>query len=116
MHLTGPLWTSPAMTWIVVSLFGRSWGDEWTGSRQRPAGIDPLSADPVRFDHVAASQGSANGSETPLTSELTFVDPSVDPTSEPARCFLRLANLPNYALDGLNQYEATLLRHKMARS
>jgi len=45
------------MTWILVSLFGRSWGDEWTGSRQRPAGIDPLSADPIRFDHVAASQG-----------------------------------------------------------
>jgi hypothetical protein len=64
----------------------------------------------LRFDHVAASQGSANGSETLPTSELTVVDPSVDPTSELARCFLRLANLPNYALDGLNRYEATLWR------
>ena len=28
-----------------------------------------------------------------------------------ARCFLRLANLPNFALDRLNRYEATLWRH-----
>jgi len=27
-----------------------------------------------------------------------------------ARCFLRLANLPNFALDRLSRYEATLLR------
>ena len=26
-----------------------------------------------------------------------------------ARCFLRLANLPNFALDRLSRYEATLL-------
>jgi hypothetical protein len=29
---------------------------------------------------------------------------------ELARCFLRLANLPNYALDRLSRYEATLWR------
>jgi hypothetical protein len=28
-----------------------------------------------------------------------------------ARCFLRLANLPNFALDRLSRYEATLWRH-----
>jgi hypothetical protein len=27
-----------------------------------------------------------------------------------ARCFLRLSNLPNYALDRLSRYEATLWR------
>jgi hypothetical protein len=32
------------------------------------------------------------------------------PTAELARCFLRLANLPNYALDRLSRYEATLWR------
>jgi hypothetical protein len=26
------------------------------------------------------------------------------------RCFMRLANLPNFALDRLSRYEATLLR------
>jgi hypothetical protein len=33
---------------------------------------------------------------------------------ELARCFLRLANLPNFALDRFNRYEATLWR-QMAR-
>ena len=31
-------------------------------------------------------------------------------TAEFARCFLRLANLPNFALDRLSRYEATLSR------
>jgi len=34
----------------------------------------------------------------------------VDPTVELTRCFLRLANLPNFALDRLSRYEATLWR------
>jgi hypothetical protein len=33
-----------------------------------------------------------------------------DATVELARCFLRLANLPNFALDRLSRYEATLWR------
>jgi len=32
------------------------------------------------------------------------------PAFELARCFLRLGNLPNFALDRLNRYEATLWR------
>ena len=35
---------------------------------------------------------------------------SINPTIEFARCFLRLANLPNFALDRLSRYEATLWR------
>ena len=35
---------------------------------------------------------------------------SDDPTIEFARCFLCLANLPNFALDRLSRYEATLWR------
>jgi hypothetical protein len=35
---------------------------------------------------------------------------SVDPAVELGRCFLRLANLPNYALDRLSRYEITLWR------
>jgi hypothetical protein len=34
----------------------------------------------------------------------------VDPAADLARCFLRLANLPNFALDRLSRYEATLWR------
>jgi hypothetical protein len=33
-----------------------------------------------------------------------------DPVADIARCFLRLANLPNYALDRLSRYEAILWR------
>jgi hypothetical protein len=35
---------------------------------------------------------------------------SDDPTTAFARCFLRLANLPNFALDRLSRYEARLWR------
>jgi hypothetical protein len=35
---------------------------------------------------------------------------SVDPTAELTRCYLGLANLPNFALDRLSRYEATLWR------
>jgi hypothetical protein len=38
------------------------------------------------------------------------VEPTVDPNAELARCFLRLANLPNCALDRFSRYEATLWR------
>jgi hypothetical protein len=36
--------------------------------------------------------------------------PGADTPAEFARCFLRLANLPNFALDRLNRYEVTLCR------
>ena len=38
------------------------------------------------------------------------VEPSVDPAAELTRCYLGLANLPNFALDRLSRYEATLWR------
>jgi hypothetical protein len=46
----------------------------------------------------------------PTVPELNAIEPAVDPTVEPTRCFLRLANLPNFALDRLSRYEATLWR------
>ncbi len=36
--------------------------------------------------------------------------PPVDPATDLARCFLRLANLPSYPLDRLSRYEAILWR------
>jgi hypothetical protein len=38
------------------------------------------------------------------------VEPAVDPAAELTHCYLRLANLPNFALDRLSRYEATLWR------
>ena len=34
----------------------------------------------------------------------------LDPATDLARCFLRLANLPSYPLDRLSRYEAVLWR------
>ncbi len=58
-------------------------------------------ADPDR-----ASQGITNGTEARSGSGPEFVDPATNL----ARCFLRLANLPTYPLDRLSRYEAILWR------
>ena len=41
-----------------------------------------------------------------LVSRLASTQGPVAPDVELARCFLRLCNLPNYALDRLSRYEA----------
>jgi hypothetical protein len=38
------------------------------------------------------------------------VEPALNATVELANCFLGLANLPNFALDRVSRYEATLWR------
>ena len=58
---------------------------------------------PTPIEHRTASQ-------TERTPGPGSGPKSVDPAAELARCFLRLANLPNYALDRLSRYEATLWR------
>ena len=68
------------------------------------------SADLVSFDRDPELHGIANGTEVVPSAAPVSVGSAVDPTAELARCFLRLANLPNYALDRLSRYEATLWR------
>ena len=63
-------------------------------------------ADSVDVNRDCASHGITNGTQAQPSSGTKFVDPATDL----ARCFLRLANLPNYALDRLSRYEATLWR------
>jgi hypothetical protein len=59
-------------------------------------------ASAITYDRGPASHGVTNATE-PL--------PSSNPNPvEFARCFLRLANLPNFAPDRLSRYEATLWR------
>jgi hypothetical protein len=58
-------------------------------------------ADPDRASHDIASRTQSVPSSGP--------EP-VDPAADLARCFLRLANLPNFALDRLSRYEAILWR------
>jgi hypothetical protein len=55
----------------------------------------------LNSDQQVASHGVANTVST---------QGQVAPDVEPARCFLRLCNLPNFALDRLSRYEAALWR------
>jgi len=73
---------------VVYAMFGRA---------------DSIDGDP-------ASHGITNATESVQTSEPNPVATAVDHTLEFTRCFLRLANLPNFALDRLSRYEATLWR------
>ena len=65
-----------------------------------------FAADSVDADPDRASHGVTNATEARLSSGPKPVDPATDL----ARCFLRLANLPSFPLDRLSRYEATLWR------
>jgi len=67
-------------------------------------------ADSTSYDRDPTSHGIANARASVQTAEPNPVAIIVDPTVELTRCFLRLANLPNFALDRLSRYEATLWR------
>ena len=67
-------------------------------------------ADSTSHDRDLASHGITNATESVQTAGPNRVALIVDPTVELTRCFLRLANLPNFALDRLSRYETTLWR------
>jgi hypothetical protein len=67
-------------------------------------------ADSISYDRYSASHGITNATEVVLSAEPNPVASAVDRPVELTRCFLRLANLPNFALDRLSRYEATLWR------
>ena len=66
--------------------------------------------DAFSFDRDSALHRIPNATEAVPSSGPKFVEPAVDPAVDLARCFLRLANLPNFALDRLSRYEVTLWR------
>jgi hypothetical protein len=71
---------------IVCARFGRA---------------DSVDADPDRASHGITNETQARPSSGPKP---------VDPATDLALCFLRLANLPSYPLDRLSRYEAILWR------
>jgi hypothetical protein len=79
----------PASREVVYALFGRTHS--------------------VSCDRDPASGGVTNATPVPSSGSKS-VETALDTTVEFARCFLRLANLPNFALDRLSRYEATLWR------
>ena len=80
----------PASRDVVYALFGR--------------------AVSISNDRQPASHRVTNTTEAVPNSEPNPIRPANDPAIDLARCFLRLANLPNFALDRLSRYEATLWR------
>jgi hypothetical protein len=63
-----------------------------------------------RAERVGLDHSIASGIERLPGPAPRAARPVVGPPIELARCFLRLANLPNFALDRLSRYEATLWR------
>ena len=72
--------------------------------------IDTLSGQVDSVSHNCHMASRDVTSTTETVAELNPIGPVVDPTVELPRCFLRLANLPNSALDRLSRYEAILWR------
>jgi hypothetical protein len=71
--------------------------------------------DPVDVIHLEFRRADSVDGHTASTNALSKLEnvPGIKPdfrTIEFARCFLRLANLPNFALDRLSRYEAMLWR------
>jgi hypothetical protein len=118
LRLASLLWRLRRATTMETGLFEFQ-ADQLSEFRQ-PRQLHPASREvayallgravSASFDPDPTSHGVTNGTEAVPSSVPKSVEPNVDPTTELARCFLRLANLPNYALDRLSRYEATLWR------
>jgi hypothetical protein len=114
LRLASLLWRLRRATTIETGLFEIQ--ANHLNDFRRTHQISPASREIVyaRFnanaDRQAASQGDAYASETGSASRLTPAQGQIAPDVELARCFLRLCNLPNYALDRLSRYEAALWR------
>ena len=67
-------------------------------------------ANPGSHGGAAASTPTTNATELLPRFDPQAAEPAADPSLHLAQCFLRLANLPNYALDRLSRYEYTLWR------
>jgi hypothetical protein len=116
LRLASLLWRLRRATTMETGLF-KFQADHLSGFKQSRQG-KPVSreivyalfgrADPVSFDPT--SHAITNETEAVPSSGSSFVELTADPTADLARCFLRLANLPNFALDRLSRYEATLWR------
>jgi hypothetical protein len=114
LRLASLLWRLRRSTTIETGLFQIQAGhlSEFRQARRvNPASREIVYAmsgrsDSVFFDRDIVSDGIANRAGSMPSSESD----AVEPATELARCFLRLANLPNYALDRLSRYEVTLWR------
>jgi hypothetical protein len=114
LRLASLLWRLRRTTTIETGLFEIQ--ADHLGEFRKSHQISPASREIVyalfnaNSDRQAASHGVANTTEMSPASRLASTQTQVAPDVELARCFLRLCNLSNYALDRLSRYEATLWR------
>ena len=105
LRLASLLWRLRRATTIETGLFAIE--AEHLSEAGRSHQVNPASREVVRAlfgPHPSVS--SPDG----LPACSAKADPSIDPGAELTHCYLRLANLPNFALDRLSRYEATLWR------
>ena len=115
LRLASLLWRLRRATTIETGLFEIQ-ADHLSNFRKTHQ-ISPASREIVyalfnaNSDQQAASHGVANASEASPALRLASTQGRIAPDVELAHCcFLRLCNLPNYALDRLSRYEAILWR------
>jgi hypothetical protein len=105
LRLASLLWRLRRATTIETGLFEIE--AEHLSEAGRSHQVSPSSREVVRaLFGPKASVSSANS----LSTYDVKAESSVDPAAELTRCYLGLANLPNFALDRLSRYEATLWR------
>jgi hypothetical protein len=109
LRLASLLWRLRRATTMETGLFEIQ-ADHLVGLNE-PRQVPPGSREVVYTLFGRAESGSSDTHPTSHDSAYETGDvPGSIPTTELARCFLRLANLPNYALDRLSRYEATFWR------
>jgi hypothetical protein len=64
----------------------------------------------VYFDRNLQPRYRNSATEAVSNSEPQSIEPDIEPAADVARCFLRLANLPNFVFDRLSRYEVSLWR------
>jgi hypothetical protein len=105
LRLASLLWRLRRATTIETGLFEIE--AERLSEAARSRQVSPASREVVRA--LFGPQASVSSPDS-LPACGVKVEPSVDPAAELTRCYLQLANLPNFALDRLSRYEATLWR------
>jgi hypothetical protein len=114
LRLASLLWRLRRATTMETGLFEIQAGHlhEFRQARQvHPDGRKIVYATFGRAEQIDAVFDRASHDITTGPERLPSSEPQpVDPTGDLARCFLRLANLPNFALDRLSRYEGILWR------
>lgn len=107
LRLASLLWRLRRATTIETGLFEIEAEKLNMGGEARHVG-------PVSREVVHALFGPrkpvSSSDELPASCGLRRAEPLIDPAADLTRCYLRLANLPNFAHDRLSRYEAALWR------